>query len=66
ELDGYGVCHELLAHDEWNSETPVVFLTCSDAPHLPTLGKQLGAFLSKPTEPELLLQTVERLLGQAT
>lgn len=62
ELDGYGVCHELLAHDAWDSATPVIFLTCSDAPHLATLGKQLGAFLSKPTEPDVLLQTVAKLL----
>ncbi|MEM6469121.1 MAG: response regulator [Planctomycetota bacterium] len=66
ELDGYGVCHDLLTHRSWNSETPVVFLTCSDAPHLPALGEQLGAFLSKPTEPDLLLETVERLIGRAS
>jgi len=29
---------------------------------LATLGNQLGAFLSKPTEPDLLLQTVDKLL----
>lgn len=62
ELDGYGVCGELLANDSWNAATPVIFLTSADAPHLETLGKQLGAFLSKPTEPELLLRTVEELL----
>jgi len=62
ELDGYGVCHELLASNSWNGKTPVIFLTSSDAPHLETLGHQLGAFLSKPTEPDLLLDTIASLL----
>jgi DNA-binding response OmpR family regulator len=62
ELDGYGVCHELLASAGWDPSTPVIFLTSADAPHLVTLGNQLGAFLSKPTEPDLLLETVARLL----
>lgn len=65
ELDGYGVCHELLADKSWNSSTPVVFLTCAEEPHLETLGNQLGAFLAKPTEPELLLQTVQALLKRS-
>ncbi|MCA9138369.1 MAG: response regulator [Planctomycetales bacterium] len=64
ELDGYGVCHELLANPTWDGSTPVIFLTSADAPHLETLGNQLGAFLSKPTEPELLLQTVGALLAR--
>lgn len=62
ELDGYGVCHELLANKQWDGKTPVIFLTSADAPHLATLGDQLGAFLSKPTEPDVLLQTVSALL----
>lgn len=65
ELDGYGVCHELLADGSWNSSTPVVFLTCAEEPHLETLGNQLGAFLAKPTEPELLLRTVQMLLKRS-
>lgn len=62
ELDGYGVCHDLLSNSAWDGRTPVIFLTSADAPHLATLGNQLGAFLSKPTDPELLLSTVARLL----
>ena len=62
ELDGYGVCHELLAHQRWDRSPPVVFLTRDDAPHLTTRGNQLGAFLSKPTEPDRLLATVGRLI----
>lgn len=62
ELDGYGVCHELLANPAWDGSTPVIFLTSADAPHLETLGNQLGAFLAKPTEPELLLRTIGTLL----
>lgn len=61
-LDGYGVCHELLASGDWNKRTPFIFLTSADAPHLETLGNQLGAFLAKPTEPDALLDTVEVLL----
>lgn len=62
ELDGYGVCHELLTNNTWDGSTPVIFLTSTDAPHLEALGNQLGAFLSKPTEPDLLLRTVAKLL----
>ena len=62
ELDGYGVCAGLLSNAFWDSTTPVVFLTSADAPHLATLGSQLGAFLSKPTEPDVLLNTIETLL----
>jgi len=65
ELDGYGVCHELLANDAWDSSTPVIFLTSAEEPHLETLGTQLGAFLAKPTEPELLLKTVSALLERS-
>ena len=61
-LDGYGVCHELLASGDWNKRTPFIFLTSADAPHLETLGNQLGAFLAKPTEPDALLETVETLI----
>ncbi len=64
ELDGYGVCHELFSNSNWDSNTPVIFLTCSDAPHLTVLGEELGAFLSKPTEPELLLETVAMLIDR--
>jgi DNA-binding response OmpR family regulator len=62
ELDGYGVCHELLATSSWDTRTPVIFLTSANAPHLETLGNQMGAFLSKPTEPDVLLETVAKLL----
>lgn len=62
ELNGYGVCHELMASRFWDGKTPVIFLTSADAPHLAMLGDRLGAFLSKPTEPELLLKTVASLL----
>lgn len=65
ELDGYGVCHELLANPAWEGSTPVIFLTSADAPHLETLGNQLGAFLSKPTEPDLLLRTIDTLLTRS-
>ncbi|OYP28338.1 response regulator [Rhodopirellula sp. MGV] len=62
ELDGYGVCHELLANPDWDSRTPVIFLTSASEPHLSVLGEELGAFLSKPTEPDLLLETVAKLI----
>ncbi len=62
ELDGYGVCDELLAHEDWKKDTPFVFLTCAEAPHLNALGNDLGAFLPKPTQADLLLETVVSLL----
>ena len=64
ELDGYGVCHELLANPSWESSTPVIFLTSAEEPHLSVLGNQLGAYLSKPTDPELLLKTVAKLINR--
>lgn len=66
ELDGYGVCHELLAKQEWNRDTPVVFLTCAEEPHIAALGEELGAFLPKPTKAEDLIETIEGLLRLAS
>ena len=64
ELDGYGVCHELLTRDDWDRSIPFIFLTCADAPHLAALGEELGAFLPKPTQADVLLQTVGSLLHE--
>ena len=66
ELDGYGVCHELLAKPEWDGDTPVVFLTCAEEPHIAALGQELGAFLPKPTQAEQLIETIESLLHVAS
>ncbi|MCO8124665.1 response regulator [Stieleria sp. TO1_6] len=65
ELDGYGVCQELLASPNWDAQTPVIFLTSAEAPFLTTLGSHLGAFLSKPTESHVLLDCVAALLGRS-
>ncbi|TWT88068.1 response regulator [Stieleria varia] len=64
ELDGYGVCHELLAREDWSKDTPFIFLTCAEAPHLTALGNELGAFLPKPTQADVLLETVISLLTE--
>lgn len=64
ELDGYGVCHELFSRDDWQRETPFVFLTCAEENHVAALGNELGAFLPKPTQTDVLLDTVQSLLSE--
>ncbi|KAA5544606.1 response regulator [Roseiconus nitratireducens] len=66
ELNGYAVCHHLLTQRRWDPRTPVIFLTSSDGPHLASLGDRFGAYLSKPADPRLLLQTVRTLLDPQT
>lgn len=64
EMDGYGACQEILSLNETLATVPIIFLTKMQARHLETLGHDLGAYLQKPVDDELLLETVGRLLSQ--
>jgi len=57
-MDGYAACDQILQ----NGPLPIIFLTKNLAPHLNTLGNQLGAYLPKPADEETLIRTVRKLL----
>ncbi len=61
EMDGYAACDQILQ----DGPLPIVFLTRDLAPHLKSLGDQLGAYLPKPADDETLLKTIRDLLGRA-
>lgn len=63
-LDGYAACEEILALSAHHATIPIIFLTKMKEQHLERLGRDLGAYLQKPVDDELLLETVERLLRQ--
>jgi CheY-like chemotaxis protein len=64
-MDGYEACQELLGYGPpWN-QTPIIFLTHAEGPHLSALGTELGAYLRKPVNPDLLIPTVRRLLDSS-
>ncbi|MCA9125785.1 MAG: response regulator [Planctomycetales bacterium] len=58
EMDGYTACEQILR----DGVLPIIFLTRDVAPHLSTLGDQLGAYLPKPADDKTLLKTVRNLL----
>ncbi len=62
-LDGYGVCEQLEATGIHPQKLPIVFLTSNDSHALELLGKQYGAYLHKPVEPEKLLAVVDEQLS---
>jgi len=65
ELDGYGVCQELMAMGEpWN-RLPIVFLTSVDSHALEVLGLKMGAYLRKPIVNERVVDIVNSLLPVA-
>lgn len=64
-MDGYEACHQLLGYGPPWSETPIIFLTHAEGPHLSALGSELGAYLRKPVKPDLLIPTVRRLLDSS-
>lgn len=62
-LDGYGVCEQLESKDINPQKLPIVFLTSNESHALELLGKQYGAYLQKPVEPEKLLSVVDEQLS---
>lgn len=61
-LDGYATCQELLKLNPSWHPLPIIFLTSVRAQHLNALGSELGAYLPKPVCPDLLKETVGKLL----
>lgn len=61
EMDGYAACDQILQH----GSLPIILLTNHLAPHLNTLGNQIGAYLPKPADDETLISTVRKLLQHA-
>lgn len=58
ELDGYGVCQTIRDIGRpWN-ETPVIFLTSMQSHALEVLGREMGAYLKKPVDPDTVLKAV--------
>ena len=64
-LDGYGVCEKLRELGPDYDRLPIVFLTSLESKAMELLGREYGAYLNKPVQPQLLLDAVEELLGQA-
>ncbi|MBX3437658.1 MAG: response regulator [Planctomycetaceae bacterium] len=63
ELDGYGVCQELMARGTpWN-RLPIVFLTSLDSHALEMLGLKMGAYLRKPIVSERVVEVVQSLIS---
>ncbi len=66
-MDGFEVC-ELLRADPDLRETPIILLTAMNIPDLESKGAAVGATFSmrKPFGPELIVSTVEQILGQGS
>ncbi len=63
EMDGYEVCR-LLKSDDVTKNIPIIFVTGKTEPDEIAKGLELGAvdFLSKPIDPNLLLEKVKKYL----
>ncbi|MEL7497470.1 MAG: response regulator [Planctomycetota bacterium] len=64
-LDGYGVCEKLREMGPKYDQLPIVFLTSVESRAMELLGREFGAYLNKPVQPEELLGVVEELLAEA-
>jgi len=64
EMNGYDVCRRLKADRNYKS-IPIIMLTAKFQPNDILFGKEMGsdAYLTKPLELELLLNTVNALLS---
>ncbi|MBM3823011.1 MAG: response regulator [Verrucomicrobia bacterium] len=67
ELDGYGMCHALKSQPETRSIPVILLTTLSDPEHiLQGLGSKADYYLTKPYDPQFLLDRVQAaLLHQA-
>lgn len=62
-LDGYCVCEQLKEMGEpWNS-LPILFLTSVKSHALELLGREFGAYINKPVDPEHLLSIIDETLA---
>ena len=65
EMDGYVVCERLKQMDTPLNDLPIIFLTCVKSRALELLGREYGAYLHKPVEPEDLLASIEHEFGRS-
>ncbi|HYL82183.1 MAG TPA: response regulator [Candidatus Acidoferrum sp.] len=65
DMDGFEVCESLRAEPDLR-RTPIVLLTAMNKPDLESKGADAGATLTlrKPFSPDLVVRTVEDLLGR--
>lgn len=65
ELDGFQLC-QLLKNDEKYKNIPIVILTARSAEEVRKISYELGAdaYLTKPFEPEILMNKIQELLSQ--
>ena len=61
--DGYEVCDSFKGFDGPLKDIPIIFLTSVHSQALEVLGREFGAYLKKPVDRQLLLQTVEDQLA---
>lgn len=64
EMDGYVVCERLKQMEAPLNELPIIFLTCVKSRALELLGREYGAYLHKPVEPDALLACIENELAR--
>ncbi|MCX5751634.1 MAG: response regulator [Candidatus Saganbacteria bacterium] len=64
KIDGYRVCR-LLKFDEKYKNIPIIMFTARGQDEDRKLGEEVGAdaYLVKPFDPQLLMKTINRLLG---
>jgi DNA-binding response OmpR family regulator len=64
-LSGFDVCRKLRAEDSLR-HTPIILVTVLDNPRVPITGREAGATvtLRKPADPEIIITTIEQVLGQ--
>lgn len=63
DKDGYAVCQELKQMGHPWDELPVIFLTSLQSHALDLLGDEMGAYLRKPVQPDVLLKAVANLFA---
>jgi len=64
-IDGYGVCEHLKTMGEPWSSLPILFLTSVKSNALELMGREFGAYLNKPVQPERLLAVVDETLAKS-
>ena len=62
EMDGYAFCEELRGLGDRYDQLPIVFLTAVQSHAMKLLGREYGAYLSKPVRDQELLAEIQRQL----
>ncbi len=64
EMDGYAVCEQLQQMGSPWREMPIVFLTSVKSQALRVLGSEYGAYMNKPVNSVMLLDTIREQLAR--